>query len=170
MKNNFLVAIFPFLFLLIISGKQNKAFTNAGDSWSGSVDFTETRSGPGIAAYQHQMGARITNDTGTATHSLIIELKDKFKVTCSGQGSSFLEVGVDEDANTYSIFVSIPGCQGTRVYTSGNVESTGEDDTGITVPDQPLGANHNSLRGSFMKRDTTGTTIITTIYRWSVYK
>jgi len=170
MKYNYLIAIIPFIIPLVIPGKQNIKFKIAADTWSGDVHFTETRSGPGIVAYQQQMDALITNDTGTATHSLIIELKDKFKVTCNGQGSSFLEVGVDLDSNTYSLFVSIPGCQGTKVSAAGNVENTGEDETGITVPVQPLGANHNSLRGSIMKRDTAGTTIITTIYRWSVYK
>ncbi|MBL7739130.1 MAG: hypothetical protein JNK14_07915 [Chitinophagaceae bacterium] len=170
MKTYFVFSIIfgSFIFSLSPSAEKNTSHSFSDDSWSGAVYFTETRTGPGIVVYQHRMGAIITNDTGTATHSLITEIKDKYKVTCNGQGRSWLEVGIDD--TSYSIFAGVPGCQGIRVSAAGNVESTGEDETGITVPKQPLGPNRNSFRGTLVIRETAGNTIITTTYTWNVYK
>lgn len=158
-------------FVLAISWQENKFHSPSEGSWSGDVQFTEIRIGRKITVYQHHMVAIITNDSGTATHSLTIDIQDKYSLTCNGQGSSYLEVGVDEEDNTYSIFASVPGCRGTRTSAAGNVELTGEDETGITVPNQPLRGSRNSLTGSFIKTDTTTDyTITTTTYRWNLTK
>ncbi len=156
-------------FVLSISWHENKLHFSSQESWSGNVQFTEIRVGRKITVYQHHMVAIITNDTGTATHSLTVDIQDKYSATCNGAGSSYLEVGIDEEDNTYSIFASIPGCRGTRTSAAGNVEIAGEDETGISVPKQPWNGNRNSLQGTFTKRDTTiDYTITTTTYVWNL--
>ena len=163
-------AMIALLFFLPGTWPKNVIHIYSEDSWSGDVQFSEIRIGPGIVVHQWKMGALISNDTGTATHSLIAEIENKYKVTCNGQGSSYLEVGIDEDSSTYSIFASVPGCRGLRVSAAGNVTSTGEDETGITINNQPLGTNRNSLRGTLVSRDTADETITTTTYIWNLRK
>jgi hypothetical protein len=161
------------LFILTGFKKQNRDRKIPEAKWSGTVSFFEKKSGGEIAFYEWRMEATITNDTGTAVHTMKFSNTQGDNSYCRTAGKTELEVGVDEDAGEYGITVWVPGCYGRTYYHYGKIDSfTVTDETGIMINKQRLGANHNALSGrtrDVAGPDPSGCTTIT-IYEWDVKK
>ena len=89
---------------------------------------------------------------------------------CTNQGKTQLEVGIDEEKNTYSIMVYVPGCYGTQTRGGVTTPYPVTDETAITVDNQTIGSNRNSLSGRTHKIEQVGDLQITTIYDWTLTK
>ena len=138
-------------------------FTNAG-KWSGTVSFFEKRIGSEAFISEWHMDATITNDTGTVIHTS--KYSDSHgSGSCRNQGKTELEVGIDDEKNTYSINVNVPGCNGTQTRDGVDSPYPITDETAITINDQPL-SNRNILSGRTSKTDLLSGLEITTIYTW----
>jgi len=80
-------------------------------------------------------------------------------------------VGIDPEKKTYSIFVTIPDCNGLTISASGR-ENKFIQDGSIMINDQPLGTNRNILLGTLVLKDgpdANGSIVITT-YTWNLKK
>lgn len=165
-----LLLISPFI---ISNGlRQNKKSPNPEeDKWSGTVSYFEKRTGPKIVISEWKMDAIITNNKGTGTNKIKSEVTDEGKSNCFGQDSSELDVGIDLVKKTYSIFVTIPDCNGLTISAS-RAELKYVQDGSIMINDQPLGTNRNVLSGNLVLKDgpdANGSLVITT-YTWNLKK
>src|SRR5688572_17633440 len=163
------ITLILFMSFLFLSSKQKRDTSNSGETkWSGTVSFIEKRTGPGIIISEWRMDATITNDTGTATNKKKTETIVGDKSECDGQDKSELDVGIDLEAKTYAISVSIPDCNG-RTITAGGSEYEFVQDGAIFINDQRFGTNYNVLSGNLTLIDSfaNGSKVVTT-YTWNL--
>ncbi len=167
-----IMVLFAAIFFIAGSSKQkNPALFAIEDKWSGTMSFLEKNSGPGIVIIERRIDASFTNNVGTASHKMKRELVEGDKLECNGEAKSELEVGFDEEKNTYSILAYVPACKGLAISAAGREWETSEEETGIQVDNQPIGINRNNLSGSLILKDSfpDGGRAITT-YTWNLRK
>ena len=171
MKNykTFLLLLLTPFFLSTIHNKKRKNNAEVAGKWSGTVSFLEKRTGAEAFISEWRMDATIINDTGTVIHSSKYS-DSQGSGRCTNQGKTQLEVGIDEEKNTYSIMVYVPGCYGTQTRGGVTTPYPVTDETAITVDNQTIGSNRNSLSGRTHKIEQVGDLQITTIYDWTLTK
>lgn len=160
--------ILPLLFLLILSvcllygfRKINKADSDDEEIWSGTVSFIVKQTGTDIIISEWKMEAIITSNKAKAIHSFHSEKANKEISDCKNTAETELSVGIDYDANKYSIEVPMPGCYGKQTLNGNTVDFAQSDETAIRIDDQPL-KNPNILEGTIKENDGE---MITT-YTW----
>lgn len=140
--------------------------------WSGTVSFLEKRTGREIVTSEWTMFASFNASHGTANQNKKDRMRNGAKGDCYGEGSSELDVGIDDETNTYGITAYIPSCTGTSVTAAGTVSAAAQDETAIVINDQPLPENTNSLSGTLTidEGPFPDGSAASTIYKWNLVK
>ena len=137
--------------------------------WSGTVSFLENKTGTEGLVSEWRMDATLTNDTGRAVHFSNVTSMHGWS-RCRTTAKTELELGIDDETNTYSISVNVPGCYGTQVYKGISSDYAVSDETAIVINNRPMGANRNTLSGRLTETHTTEFGSTTTTYEWNLTK